>query len=248
MKGGSSMPREAQILAYDFEVNMELQGISVLGADNKPGPKVEVSPEQIHQIVMQLNYTSTSEKIASGIAGEMQSEMKGVLSNYKVSVEIFFNEGSIVALGVILVTILSPIVTELGKTLLVEGEKALVSELTPVIKVAIQRALRRNLPLWLQGNEISKMEVAVSPSSSSKVENTQLLKPAEIKTDSAPNSETKTDSISKVEQITQSEKDNTDSLGLKQMVPQYFVPLTIANTVLLLVLLILLTIFIIRFP
>ena len=225
------MPREAQILPYDFEVNMEIQAT---GSESN----VEVSPAITHKIVSQLNTTTLSDQIDASIAEEMQHEMKGVLSNYRVGVEIFFNEGSIIAIGTILVTILSPLAAELGKTILEEGKKALVSELTPVIRVAIQRALRRILPPWLQSHEISKIEVAVSPSSSSRIENEQSLKPAEIKTDPTV----------KDGQLTKSKEDNTGSLGNKQVIPQYFMPLLVVNTILLLVLLILLTILIIRFP
>jgi hypothetical protein len=231
MKGVYSMPREAQILPYDFEVNMEIQATV---SESNP----EVSPAITRKIVSLLNTTPVSDQIDAAIAEEMQHEMKGVLSNYRVGVEIFFNEGSIIAIGTILVTILSPLAAELGKTILEEGKKALVSELTPVIRVAIQRALRRILPPWLQSHEISKIEVAVSPSSSSRIENEQSLKPAEIKTDPTV----------KDGQLTKSKEDNTGSLGNKQVIPQYFMPLLVVNTILLLVLLILLTILIIRFP
>src|SRR5260221_6326306 len=230
MKGVYSMPREAQILPYDFEVNMEIQATV---SESNP----EVSPARTCKIVSILNTTPVSDQIDAAIAEEMQHEMKGVLSNYRVGVEIFFNEGSIIAIGTILVTILSPLAAELGKTILEEGKKALVSELTPVIRVAIQRALRRILPPWLQSHEISKIEVAVSPSSSSRIENEQSLKPAEIKTDPTV----------KDGQLTKSKEDNTGSLGNKQVIPQYFMPLLEGNTILLLVLLTLLTIVIIRF-
>src|SRR6266851_4211019 len=202
MKGVYSMPREAQILPYDFEVNMEIQATV---SESNP----EVSPAITRKIVSLLNTTPVSDQIDAAIAEEMQHEMKGVLSNYRVGVEIFFNEGSIIAIGTILVTILSPLAAELGKTILEEGKKALVSELTPVIRVAIQRALRRILPPWLLNNEISKIEVAVSPSSSSRVESEQSLKPAEIKTDPLPTSETKTDPTAKDGQLTKPKEDNT---------------------------------------
>ena len=235
------MPREAQVLAYDFEVNMEIQAT---GSESN----AEVSPTMTHKIVSQLNTTPVSGQIDAAIAEEMQHEMKGVLSNYRVGVEIFFNEGSIIALGAILVTILSPLAAELGKTILEEGKKALVSDLTPVIRVAIQRALRRILPPWLQNHEISKIEVAVSPSSSLRVENEQSLKPAEIKTDPVPTSETKTNPTAKDGQLTKPKEDTTGSLGNKQVISQYLIPLFLVNTILLLVLLILLTILLIRFP
>jgi hypothetical protein len=241
MKEGYSMPREAQILPYDFEVNMDIQAIS-------SGSNAVVSPDITHKIVSQLNTTTISDQIDAAIAAEMQNEMKGVLSNYRVSIEIFFNEGSIIAIGTILITILSPLAVELGKTILEEGVKALVSELTPVIRVAIQRALRRILPPWLQNHEISRIEVAVSPGSSARVEDKQSLKPAEIKTDLVPTSETRTDPTSKDVERTKPMEANTGSLGNKQVLPQYFILLPVVNTILLIVLIILLSILIIRFP
>src|SRR5258708_13498121 len=96
-----------------------------------------------------------------------------------------------------------------------EGKKALVSELTLVIRVAIQRALRRILPPWLQSHEISKIEVAVSPSSSSRIENEQSLKPPEIKIDPTV----------KDGQLTKPKQTNIVSLVTNQFIPQSFIPL-----------------------
>jgi hypothetical protein len=233
------MPREAQILPYDFEVNMDIQAVS-------SNSNAAVSTDITHKIVSQLNTPPVSELIGTAIVEEMQHDMKGVLSNYRVSIEIFFNEGSIIAIGTILVTILSQLAVELGKTILEEGEKAPISELTPVIRVAIQRALRRILPPWLQNHEISRIEVAVSPGSSSRVENEQLTKPAEIKTDLTPTSETNT--MAKDGQRTKPIEANTGSLASKEVLPQYFQLLLVVNTILLIVLLVLLTILVIRFP
>jgi hypothetical protein len=181
------MSNNFQILEYAFEAYAEII---------EPNLKNENRATSTDLAVKKLN------ELSDDIAQQLQHEIRRALpSRVRVEVDIQFYPGSIVAVGIIILSFLQPIVQEAGKKAL---EKSFEKGFTRIIEFAVKRILSRNL----RGFSLAgPLEVDVQPSEETIQASQSVAHAQALIAQTSPN------------------------LG-------YLLPLTTANTVLLIVLII----------
>ncbi len=138
------MSNNLQILEFEFEAHAEIVEAE---PDNLPSTQkietVEPKPDNIPTAKKLETMVSELNNISDKVAQEIQQEIRRALPpRVRVEVDLRFYEGSITAIGTVILLFLQPILVEAGKKAL---EKSFEAGLTRIIQFAVRRILSRHL-------------------------------------------------------------------------------------------------------
>jgi hypothetical protein len=150
------MQNDVEILLFGFVARTEIIIRSAPIQSGSPTEEYRVGTNQ--QNIASLAFELNDFRNRQEIADELQRALSNILPGYRYEVDISFKEGSLLAIGTILLTSVGALVWDAAKP-----------EITKVLQFAIKKALERVLPRWLNSaQKISDMTVKVTQSSKDK--------------------------------------------------------------------------------